>query len=333
MTATVAKAELHCHLEGAAPPALVRALAGRNGVALPDGLFAADGGFAWHDFTSFLAAYDAASSTMRSGDDYRDVTRAYLEACAGEGALYVELFASPDHAATVGLGYGEQIAGIAAGIDAAETAHGIVARIIVTCVRHLGPARAGRIVEVMRAEPHRYVVGFGMAGDETVGTVADFVPAFAAADAAGFGCTAHAGELAGPDSVRAVLAALPVSRIGHGVRAIEEPALVDELARRGTVLEVCPGSNVAVGVYPDLAHHPLPALLAAGCRVTLNSDDPPYFDTSIGTEYDRAAAAFGLDRATLTTFTATAIDAAFVDDGTKERLRARLADKAEEERA
>jgi len=328
MTTAVAKAELHCHLEGAASPDLVRRLAERHGIALPAGLFADTGAFAWHDFTSFLAAYDAASSCLRTGDDYRELTRDYLVACAGEGAIYVELFASPDHAAVVGLDYAALIDGIAAGIDDAAAAHGITARIIVTCIRHLGPERAGRIVDAMCAAPHAYVVGFGMAGDETVGEVADFAPAFAAAADAGYGCTVHAGELAGADSVRAALAALPVSRIGHGVRAVEDPDLLVELARRGTVLEVCPGSNIAVGVYSDYASHPLPRLLAAGCRVTLNSDDPAYFATSIGAEYDRAATAFGLDDEDLGAITATALDAAFVDAGTRRRLTQRLAEAA-----
>ena len=321
---SVPKAELHCHLEGAAPPALVRRLAERNGIALPGGLFDEDGGFAWHDFASFLDAYDAASSSMRTHEDYRDVTCAYLAACAGEGAIYAELFASPDHAAAVGLDYAGQVEGIAAGIDAAEAEHGIVGRIVVTCVRHLGPDRARRVAERARAEPHPYVVGFGMGGDETVLEMADFAPAFAIAADAGLGCTVHAGELTGPDTVRAALARLPVSRLGHGVRAAEDRALLEELARRGTVLEVCPGSNLAIGLYPDYASHPLPRLLAAGCRVTLGSDDPPYFATSIGAEYARAATELGLTRPQLTAITRTAIEAAFADAPTRQRLRARL---------
>jgi adenosine deaminase len=321
VNASLPKAELHCHIEGAMSPALARRIAQRNGVDLPAGLFASDGSYAWHDFISFLAAYDASAAALRRAEDYAELIDVYLRTCAAEGAIYVEVFDSPDHAATVGLSYAEQIAGLAAGIDRARAACGIEARIVVLCLRHLGSDRALAVARTMRAEPHPYVVGFGMAGNERQFAAADFAPAFRLADDAGYGCTVHAGEVAGPESVHAVLAALPVSRIGHGVRAAEDPALLDELARRGTVLEVCPGSNVALGLYPDRASHPLQRLIAAGCRVTLNSDDPAFFGTSIGREYADAA----LPDRTLLEITRTALDAAFVDNTVKSTLRQRLA--------
>jgi adenosine deaminase len=124
--------------------------------------------------------------------------------------------------------------------------------------------------------------------------------------------------------VREALDALPVTRLGHGVRAAEEPALVERLTRDGIVLEICPHSNIATGVYDSLDGHPLPDLLAAGCRVTLNSDDPPYFATSIGREYATAAEHFGMDEAALLAVTRTAIEAAFVDDATRDALLARV---------
>ncbi len=327
MTATLPKAELHCHLEGAAPPGLVRRLAARNGVRLPEALFTADGKFAWTNFSDFLDAYDMASSCLRTPRDYRDVTCRYLAACAAEGAVYVEVFSSPDHAAAMGLDYDGHIEGIVAGIDDAARNHGIVGRIIVTCIRHLGPERAVEIVRAMTAAPHPYVVGFGMAGDEAAYALADFVQAFAAAADAGFACTVHAGEMMGAASVREAIDRLPVARIGHGVRAAEDPALVDELARRGIVLEICPGSNFAIGLYDGYDSHPLPRLMAAGCRVTLNSDDPPYFGTSIGAEYARAAEGFGLSRKQLLAITRTAIEGAFADDATKAALLARIEER------
>lgn len=322
----IPKAELHCHIEGAAEPALVRRLAKRNGVTLPAELFNAAGDFAWTDFSSFLAAYDLASSCLRTAADYRDLIFDYLAACAAEGALYVEVFSSPDHAAAVGLSYAAQNAGLAAGIEAAERQFGIKGRVIVTCVRHLGPERAVAVARAMVAEPNPYVVGFGMGGDERKYDARDFLPAFRIAADAGYACTAHAGEVMGPDSVRAVLTALPVSRIGHGVRAAEDPRLVAEIARRGLVLEVCPGSNLALGVYPDAAAHPLQSLLRAGCKVTLNSDDPPFFRTSIGREYAFARDRLGLDAGDLMAITRNAVDAAFADPATKAALRRRLDD-------
>ena len=134
-----------------------------------------------------------------------------------------------------------------------------------------------------------------MAGDEAGFPAHDFAEVFAIAADAGLGCTIHAGEWAGPESVRAALE-LPITRIAHGVRAIEDPALVSELAARGIVLERCPTSNVVLGVYPSYEEHPLPALRAAGVKVTLGSDDPPYFGATIEGEYDVCAAAHGLRR-------------------------------------
>ncbi|MDH3231099.1 MAG: adenosine deaminase [Alphaproteobacteria bacterium] len=324
MTRDIPKAELHCHLEGTAPPSLVRRLADRNGIALPDGLFADADSFAWTDFPDFLRAYDAASMCLRRAEDYRDVTYEYLAACARDGAIYVELFTSPDHAAEVGMSYLDHLEGTVAGIGDAARDFGIVGRIIVTCVRHLGPERGLAVARDVVAEPHPWVVGFGMGGDETAFALSDFLPVFALAADAGLGCTVHAGERCGPESVYAALDALPVTRLGHGVRAIEDPRLVERIARDGIVLELCPHSNVATGVYADMASHPFPALRAAGCRVTLNSDDPPYFATSIGREYATAATNFDMDGEALRAVTRTALEAAFVDEDTRTDLLARL---------
>jgi len=319
------KAELHCHIEGAMAPALAHAIATRNEVTLPASLFSEQGGgYAWRDFNEFLMAYDSAAGAMRTSQDYAELMYGYLAASAAEGAIYVEMFTSPDHAITIGLGHAAQLEGLVAGIDRAEAEFGIVSRLIPVCLRHLGPDHALEIARLVVAEPHPYVVGFGMAGDELQHAPADFAPAFRVADRAGLACTVHAGEVAGAHSVRDAITALPVRRIGHGVRAIEDPALVAELARRGIVLEVCPGSNLALGLYRDAVSHPLRRLLEAGCRVTLNSDDPAFFATSIGNEYAMASTHMGLSAPELLAITRTAIDAAFVDTETRRALLARI---------
>ena len=141
------KAELHVHLEGAAPPDLVRRLAKRNKIDLPEEIFGSDGAFVWDDFLHFLSVYDAAASVIHTAQDYRDVTFEYLASCAAEGAIYVEVMSSPDHAAANGMSYMDHVLGIAAGIDDARQSHGIESRLIVTCVRHFGTERA---VEVAR---------------------------------------------------------------------------------------------------------------------------------------------------------------------------------------
>jgi adenosine deaminase len=324
--AAVPKAELHVHLEGTATPDLVRRLAARHGIPVPAGTIDGDR-FVWRDFLDFLDTYDRAASLIRTAEDYRDVTLEYLTACAREHAIYVELTASPDHAAAVGLPYAEMVAGIAQGIDDARAATGIESRVMVTAVRNFGVDRAEAIARTVADQPHPYLTGFGLAGDEAGFPPTQFARAFERAHDAGLGLTVHAGEWAGPASVRAALALpVPVARLGHGVRAIEDPALVAELAERGTVLEVCPTSNVALGAYPSYAEHPFPLLRAAGVEVTLGSDDPPYWETSIGGEYAVAAREWGLDDAALAGITVTALRAAFAPDGLRAALLRRIFD-------
>jgi adenosine deaminase len=321
----VPKAELHVHLEGTAPPELVRRIAVRNGLDLPEQLLGTDGRFRYTDFLDFLRTYDLAASVIRTVEDYRDITYEYLCACAAGGAIYVELTASPDHAALVGLTDEAHLAAIAQGIDDARRDTGIEGRILISAVRNFGVEQALRVARHAAEHPHPYVVGFSMAGDEAGFPAHDFAEVFAIAADAGLGCTIHAGEWAGPDSVRAALE-LPITRIAHGVRSIEDPELVSELAARGMVLDTCPTSNVVLGVFPSYEQHPLPALRAAGVKVTLGSDDPPYFGATIEGEYDVCAERMGFGSEDLREVTLTAIDAAFCDEALREQLRGRVRD-------
>ncbi|WP_035127591.1 adenosine deaminase [Conexibacter woesei] len=311
--ASIPKAELHVHLEGTATPDLIQRLADRNGIALAPDLFRPDGTFAWTDFLDFLASYDKAASAIRTSDDYRDVTYEYLAACAAEGAVYVELIASLDHGKHVGLADDEHLDGIARGIDDAQRDHNITGRIISSIVRNFGVADCEDVARRTVALDHPYVVGFNMAGDEAGFPASDYARAFAIVHEAGLGCSVHAGEHAGPESIRAALELPGVVRISHGVRAVEDPSLVQDLAERGIVLEVCPTSNVVLGVYPTYEEHPLRALMAAGVPVTLGSDDPPYFGTTIGREYELAHERLGCSLEDLGTITETALNAAFSD--------------------
>jgi adenosine deaminase len=315
----VPKVELHVHLEGTAPPDLIRRLAERNGLPVPEGVLATPDRFAYTDFLDFLKTYDKAASVIRTVEDYRDITYEYLASCAAQGAIYVELTASPDHAKLVGLSDEEHLDGIARGIDDARAESGIEGRILISCVRNFGVEPALRVAHYAAERPHPYIVGFSMAGDEENYPPAAYAEAFEIASSAGLGCTVHAGEWAGPESVREGLK-LPVSRIGHGVRSIEDPALVEELVERGTVLEVCPTSNVVLGIYPTYGEHPLPRLIDAGVQVTLGSDDPPYFGATIGGEYALCTEHYGFDDETLRGITRTAIDAAFCEETLKQGL-------------
>ena len=322
----IPKAELHVHVEGAMAPALARRLAERNGVALPDGITDGDH-WVWRDFLHFLEVYDAAAGVIRTGADYRDVVYEYLVGCAREGAIYVELTASADHAAEVGMSDREHLEGLAQGIDDARAETGIEARIVMSCVRHFGPERAIDVARRTVGDLHPYVTGFGMGGDEAGFPPDLFTRAFEIAAEAGLGITCHAGEWGGPESVRLALELPNITRIGHGVRSIEDPGLVEELAARGIVLEVCPTSNVALGLFPDYETHPLVRLDAAGVRTTLGSDDPPYWSASIGGEY-AVAERLGLDPLV---FTRTAIEAAFLPEADRSELLARLPANPEED--
>ncbi|MCZ4282676.1 adenosine deaminase [Kiloniella laminariae] len=320
----VLKAEIHSHLEGTASPALVRKLASRHGMTLPDNLFTSDDNFRWTTFLEFLKAYDMASAVIRVPEDYRDVTYDYLKRCAAEDTLYVEVMSSPDHAAMAGMTYQDHLEGITRGITDATNDFGIEARIIVTCVRHLGPAQAEKVALQAVANPHPLVVGFGMGGDENAHHPSDFAKAFHIADEAGLQCNVHAGEMAGPESVIAALDHLPVKRIGHGVRSIEDPDLVKRLIDEEITLEVCPGSNIALGVFTSFNEHSFLKLQAAGVKVTLNSDDAPYFATSIGKEYLIAREHFKLSDDELLQLTRTSIENSFADQKTKLKLLARV---------
>lgn len=324
MIQTIPKAELHLHLEGAMTPALVRSFARRNGLTLPDDIYDDQDRYIWNDFPEFLNSFDKASAAIRTKQDYADLTCAYLVEQAKVGTLYVEIFCSPTHAADCGLSFDDHLEAVVDGIDRAEKQTGIIGRIIMTCVRHVGPDIAVKVSRETIACGHPYIVGFGMGGNESLFTQEDFYPAFKIARDGGLGCTTHAGEVQGPQSVWDAIDKLPVTRIGHGVRSIEDPKLVETLVRRGIVLEVCPGSNIALSVFPDYASHPLRKLYDLGVKVTLGSDDPPFFFTSLEAEYQRAKDEFGFSEDELLGITRTALEAAFVDDDTKASLLAKL---------
>lgn len=322
-TINVPKAELHCHIEGAAPASLVLRLAEHHGVDVSE-VIDGVGKYIWSDFTSFLKAYDVSSSVFKTPADYSLLSETYFRMLAAEGAVYGEITISPDHAQATGLSYRSYVEGLAAGIERAKTDTAIEGRMIAIGVRHFGAASVERVAKEVVGNPHPLVTGFGLAGDERSGHPANFSKAFRMAAEAGLGTTAHAGEFGGPDSVIAALEFLRVKRIGHGVRAIEDKDLVKRLVDEEVVLEVCPGSNIALSVYTHLRFHPVNLLRNAGVRITLNSDDPPFFGTTLGKEYTSVAGTFGWSFDDQMAVTRTAIEAAFCDSATKQRLLVRL---------
>ena len=322
MTRTMPKAELHCHIEGATPPALAATQAKRYGIDTSS--FIKDGEYSWQDFTSFVQSYDATANLFRTEEDYALLAETYLTEIAEAGAIYSELIASPDQGDAVGIGADAYMRGLAEGAERAKAKTGIETRLLVVGIRHFGPERVVRAAEYAARRPHPLITGFNLAGEERMHRVADFTRAFDIARDAGLGITIHAGELSGAFSVRDALDHVRPARISHGVRAIEDADLVKRLADEGVVLEVCPGSNIALGVFPDFQSHPLRALHEAGVRVTLNSDDPPFFHTSLAREYEIASTVMGFSDEDILGMTRTAIEAAFVDEATRQRLLSRL---------
>lgn len=314
------KVELHLHLEGAAPPAFIRGLAARRKTDI-SGIFDAAGNYAFRDFPHFLQVYEAATSVLVSPEDYHALTLAVLEESAAAGVIYSECFLSPDFCGGRDVGaWREYLCAIREAADLAERRDGITLRGIVTLIRHFGPEKARQTALCAAETAGDWIVGFGLAGDEKVGKPKDFAWSFDAAREAGLRLTAHAGEWGGPDSVRDAIADLGVERIGHGVRAIEDPALVDQIAEAGIVLEVCPGSNLALGLYPGWRAHPVHALRERGVKVTVSTDDPPFFRTTMEREYAMLAEAFDWDEGVFAAIARTAAEAAFCDAATRDRI-------------
>ncbi len=318
------KVELHLHLEGAAPPRFIRDLAKKKHMDL-SGIFDSDGGYKFTDFWEFLKVYEAATETLKSPEDYHRLTLAVLEESAASGVVYSETFLSPDFCGGRDLGaWREYLQAIREAADQAERTFGITLRGIVTCIRHFGPEKARQTARCAADTAGDWLVGFGIAGDEKIGAPKDFAWSFDCAREAGLRLTAHAGEWGGPNSVRDAVRDLGVERIGHGVRAIEDLALVDELAEKGIVLEVCPGSNVALGLYPSYRAHPIGPLYDRGVKVTVSTDDPPFFHTTMAREFEELHRAFDWDDGVFASINRTALDAAFCDADTRARIAALL---------
>ena len=313
------KVELHLHLEGAADPAFVRGLAAEKSIDISS-IFNDNGTYKYNGFSEFLAVYEAATLALKSPEDFKRLTQSVLENLAEHNVVYAETFVSPDFCGNRDLGaWSEYLA-------AMQEAHvdGVTLKGIVTCIRHFGPDKARETAHCAAETAGDWVVGFGMAGAEDVGTANDFSYAFDMARDAGLRLTSHAGEWGGAQSIWDTLEDLKVERVGHGVQAINDPKLVDYLADTGIILEVNPGSNVALGVYPSLAEHPISELRDAGVKVTVSTDDPPFFHTTMTSEFEQLERVFGWGVDDFKQLNQTALEAAFCDVATKDLISRRL---------
>ncbi len=297
------KAHLHLHFTGSMRHATLLELAERDGIALPDSLVdewppqlsAADE----KGWFRFQRLYDVARSVLRTEDDVRRLVLEAAEDDVRDGGRWLEIQVDPS-------GYAARFGGITAFTDlvldcvrdaSERTGLGIALVIAANRTRH--PLDARTLARLAAQYAGRGVVGFGLSNDERRGRTADFAGAFAIAERAGLTLVPHGGELQGPASVRACLDDLHADRLGHGVRSVEDPALLDRIVQAGIALEVCPVSNVALGVYSDLTSVPLPQLLSAGATVALGADDPLLFGSQLASQYATMRAAHELTDADL----------------------------------
>jgi adenosine deaminase len=319
------KVELHVHLEGAIQPATLLELARRNRVALPADTV--EGLRAWYEFTDFahfIDVYLTVSACLRTPDDIELVAREFLAGQAEQHVLHSEVtYTAFTHYHFKGLAFRDQLAALnrARCWAAAElgTTMGLVIDIPRVIPADEGLRVAGWAIDGMGEG----VVALGLGGPEVDNPPERYRGAFDRARAAGLPRVPHAGETVGPASIWGALHALSADRIGHGVRCLEDPALVAELRCRQVPLEVCPTSNVCLKVVPSLADHPLPRLLAEGLYVTLNSDDPPMFNTSLTGEYLAAAHAFALGPDALERLVLNAVRAALLPAAERRALEER----------
>jgi adenosine deaminase len=313
------KAEIHIHMEGAMRIGTVLELADRNGVPAPSGLTEAGWRFAGSE--DFIAQYIAVCGLMTRLEDFRRLGEEVGEDLAANGVRYAEAVFTPSaHAATMNGDWFGPIEALLDGLAMAERATGTTVRLTPDVVRDAGLDAGRRTLEVARRFAGRGVVALNCAGSE-VAPIAPFAPLFLEAKEAGLGSVPHAGEWAGPNSVWETLEQYAPDRIGHGIRAIDDPRLVDTLAERRIALEISPLSNVATGVYRSLSDHPFLPLRAAGVVVTLNSDDPPMFGGAwLTTVYEAAREAWGLTDEELAAIATTGVEVSFADEQRKAGL-------------
>ena len=321
--ARMPKVELHVHLEGSMRPETLLALARRRRVALPaDSVEGLREWFRFRDFEHFVEVYLTCSKVLRDPEDFQQLVRDFVREQARQNVVYSEAHFTIGTHLMNGASGTEVREALWEAVRDGEREHGVVVRWIPDIVRNVPYKWADRTLEWALDGRDQGVVALGLSGFEKTHPNEPFREHFAEAERYGLHRVAHAGEHAGPESIRSVLEVCRVERIGHGVRAIDEPALVDELVDSGIPLEVCPTSNVCLGVVPDLAAHPFDRLRREGLVVTVSSDDPPLFDTTLSAEYFRLAETFGYDASDLAALTLAGLRNSFQSPEERSRLEA-----------
>jgi aminodeoxyfutalosine deaminase len=320
------KVELHVHLEGSIQPETLLELAQRNNKPLP--FSTAEALREWYrfrDFPHFVDIYVAISNCLKTADDIELITREFLQGQAAQNAVHSEVTytALTVHTLT-GLSFDEQLDAINRARRWAEQTLGVTMALVTDIAREVTPEDGMITADWAITGFGRGVDAFGLGGYEVGHPTTKHNHAFDRARAAGLPSVPHAGETEGPESIWGAVRRLGAQRIGHGVRCLEDSALVTELRARQIPLEVCPSSNVCLGVAPSLREHPLPRLIEAGLYVTINSDDPPLFNTTLNDEYVLCAEAFGFDAAQMEQLSLNALRASLLRPAQRQALERRF---------
>ncbi|WP_374518728.1 adenosine deaminase [Hydrogenophaga sp.] len=321
----IPKAELHIHIEGSLEPELIFSLAQRNGVALPyPSVQALREAYAFTDLQSFLDIYYAGASVLLHEADFFDMAWAYFQRAHADRVRHAELFFDPQTHTARGVPVGTVIAGLRRACERAQAELGISSELILCFLRHLSEEAAFATLE--DALPYReHFIGVGLDSSEVGHPPSKFSRVFARCRELGLRIVAHAGEEGPPAYIWEALKDLKVERIDHGVRCLEDPALVAELARRRVPLTVCPLSNLKLCVVNDLRDHPMKRLLDAGLCATVNSDDPAYFGGYLNANFEQTVQALGLSRDDVIALARNSIEASFVSEARRVELLAELA--------
>lgn len=318
--------DLHVHLRGTIGPRLASRLAERNKMPIPQKLAEMTPPHKWRNFTEFLTAYDDVASVVKTAKDLEEVAYDYLSSSASDGAIYIEFMLSPPDLIKQGLSFDRQLKALEAAWTRSKSDCGIESRLIVTAVRHHGPEAAMEIARMAASAKHPYVVGFGLAGDETQFETERFISPFNIAKDAGLKLTAHSGEHRPAKSVSESIRLLSLDRVGHGVRAVEDEHVLADILEKGVGLEICVSSNLSLGLYQNIEEHPLRKFISAGIAVSLGTDDPAFFGTSPAREYDLAEHNCVGMLDVSQKISEAALGMAFCDEQTRKSLLARLQD-------
>jgi adenosine deaminase/aminodeoxyfutalosine deaminase len=320
------KAELHVHHVGSASVEAVAELAARHegSTPVPTNPTALADYFRFTDFAHFVEVYLSVVDLLRTPDDIWTLTHQVGTDLAAQNVRYAELTLTPYTSIVRGIPVEAYLEAVEDARRRVEADTGLVLRWIFDIPGESGLEAADVTLDVALNHAPDALVGFGLGGPEIGVPRPQFAEHFAAARAAGLHSVPHAGESTGPQTIRDAIERLGAERIGHGIAAAQDPALMALLAERGIVLEVCPTSNVCTRSTPSLDEHPLPTLVAAGVPVTINSDDPPMFGTTLTREYAVAADLLSLDRSGVVDLARAAVDASFAPDAVKTSIRAEL---------